>query len=473
MDNGVSSAKCRPLGTTEANWCRALDGGTGTCITGILLAKSIGVAPIQASLSLTLAAQPLLRAQIVDKQGQLCFDISDNVLLDIEIINQEALQPVENIDRSAQEPWLQIVEDEMNTTFPQQKPFRVIEARLYRFPNTDSLIIVKLHPAAADHVSAVGVSSQFLKHLQDFVIAEENGEDLQELIDRRLSVELEKRLEMDEEVPACVEDAIPPGKARKPFWAHGLDVLGYGLSAFRHAILPLENVVDNNRKSRIIITDFGESATSKMLQMCESESSDLNGLLIAASLRAVAKFKGTGSRGEHYASVLLLNCRSMLEPVIPDSTAGFYHSGILKTFHATETEPLLKLATRITNDVNEAVKNRKHFTDMGDLNMLMAQAMGHPALTPSASMRTALISNVREPPCHDADKESTSYLNLKDWVTCSSINGVGPCLALYPDFRYGCLRVSFVYCSPLFSAETMHKLVDDISSMLNNLDDQL
>lgn len=207
--------------------------------------------------------------------------------------------------------------------------------------------------------------------------------------------------------------------------------------------------------------------------MCESKSSDLNGLLIAASLKAVAKSKSTGNRGEHYASIILLNCRSMLEPVIPDSTAGFYHSGILKTFHATEIEPLWKIATRITKDVNEAVKNRKHFTDMGDLNMLMAQAIAHPALTPSASMRTALVTNVREVPCYDVDKESTSYLNLRDWVTCSSINGVGPCLALFPDLRYGCLRVSFVYCSPLFSAETMHKLVDGISSMLNNLDDEM
>ena len=44
---------------------------------------------IQASLSLILAAQPLLRAQIVDEQGQLCsFEINDNVLLDIEIINK-------------------------------------------------------------------------------------------------------------------------------------------------------------------------------------------------------------------------------------------------------------------------------------------------------------------------------------------------------------------------------------------------
>lgn len=160
-----------------------------------------------------------------------------------------------------------------------------------------------------------------------------------------MRVELEKRLEIGEEVPPCVEDAIPPGKASKPFWARGLDVLGYRLSAFRHAILPLKNVVDD-RKSRIIIADFGESATNKMFRVCESKSPDLNGLLIAASLRAVAKFKGTGSRGEHYASAILLNCRSMLDPMIPDSTSGFYQSAILKTFHATETEPLLELAKK-------------------------------------------------------------------------------------------------------------------------------
>ena len=105
------------------------------------MAKSIGVAPIQASLSLILASQLVLRAQILDKQGQLCFDINDNVLLDIEII-----------DRNAQEPWLQIVENEMNTAFPPHKPFRVIEARLYRLPNTNSLIIVKLQPAATNDV---------------------------------------------------------------------------------------------------------------------------------------------------------------------------------------------------------------------------------------------------------------------------------------------------------------------------------
>ena len=76
-------------------------------------------------------------------------------------------------------------------------------------------------------------------------MAEENGEDPQELIHRRLSVD------------------------SKPLWAHGIDVLGYWLSSFRHAILPLENVIDNNKKSPIIVADFGESGTSKILQVIQ------------------------------------------------------------------------------------------------------------------------------------------------------------------------------------------------------------
>ena len=78
---------------------------------------------------------------------------------------------------------------------------------------------------------------------------------------------MEKRLEMDEEVSPCVEDSIPPGMASKPLWARGIDILGYGLSSFCHAILPLENVIDNNRKSRIIVAKFGEYGRNKILQV--------------------------------------------------------------------------------------------------------------------------------------------------------------------------------------------------------------
>ncbi len=33
-----------------------------------------------------------------------------------------------------------------------------------------------------------------------------------------------------------VEATIPPGKANKPFWAHGIDLLGYSLGSKWHAL---------------------------------------------------------------------------------------------------------------------------------------------------------------------------------------------------------------------------------------------
>ena len=74
-------------------------------------------------------------------------------------------------------------------------------------------------------------------------MVEENGEDPQELIYIRLSVD------------------------SKPLWDHGIDVLGYWLSSFRHAILPLENVIDNNMKYHIIVAEFGEYGRNKILQV--------------------------------------------------------------------------------------------------------------------------------------------------------------------------------------------------------------
>ncbi|GLJ06878.1 hypothetical protein SUGI_0051100 [Cryptomeria japonica] len=466
MENGNGNEypirKSRSMGTTESSWCAAVDSGTGTSISGILLGQSIDPAPLRAAISTILSSQPLLRSWITEKEGQLRFDVDASTLLDVEVVDKAERAEEEDPDRT-QEPWLQIVEDEMDAGFPKEKPFRVFQVKLYRLPDANSLIILRFHTGAADFASAVRVCSELMKHLKECL--ELNGEGSDQKVP---NLEEEEDDIFELQVPS-LEAATPPAKAKKSFWAHGIDVLGYGLASFRHALLPLENVVDE-RQSRVIVAEFKEDATRLILELCKQKSSDLNGLLDAAALKAVAKFKGTGKRGEHYAVVILLNCRSMLEPAIPDSTSGFYNAAIMKTIHATETVPLWELATRITKDFDQAVKNNKHFTDMGDLNMLMTQAITRPAVTPSSSMRTAFLSNARDACREEVDKGLLSSLSVKDWITCTSLNGIGPCLALYPVLRNGCLRVSFVYCNPLFSTETIKCLVDDISSMLNDLD---
>lgn len=49
----------------------------------------------------------------------------------------------------------------------------------------------------------------------------------------------------------AIEDAIPRGQANKPFWAHGVDLLGYSLGSRRHANFPFEDP-NSPRHSQIV-----------------------------------------------------------------------------------------------------------------------------------------------------------------------------------------------------------------------------
>lgn len=68
-----------------------------------------------------------------------------------------------------------------------------------------------------DRASAVSLLREMLK----LVGAEREGGGIEEEYDRKSEVSL------------GIEDFIPSGKANKPFWARGLDVLGYSLNSFR------------------------------------------------------------------------------------------------------------------------------------------------------------------------------------------------------------------------------------------------
>lgn len=149
---------------------------------------------------------------------------------------------------------------------------------------------------------------------------------------------------------------------------------------------------------------------------------------------------------------------------------GFYHSALLQTIHTSEPEPFWELARRCSRDFDNAVKSRKHFTDMGDLNGLMEQAMRFPYLTPSGSLRTSALSTMFNPVVEDFGEEAAS-VGVKDVLSCSSTHGVGPCLALFPFMRQGSLHFSFVYSSPLFSRPLMQSLVDSILFCLSEDED--
>lgn len=146
--------------------------------------------------------------------------------------------------------------------------------------------------------------------------------------------------------------------------------------------------------------------------------------------------------------------------------SGFYHSAILNT-HDVCGETLWELAKRSYTSFANAVKCNKHFSDMSDLNFLMCKAIDNPGLTPSSSLRTALIS-VFEDLVVDDSTEMHEELGLVDYVGCSSAHGVGPSLAIFDTVRNGKLDCACIYPSPLHSREQIQGIVDDMKRILVN-----
>lgn len=144
--------------------------------------------------------------------------------------------------------------------------------------------------------------------------------------------------------------------------------------------------------------------------------------------------------------------------------SGFYYSAILNT-HDVCGETLWELANRSYTAFANAKNNNKHFSDMSDLNYLMCKAIENPGLTPSSSLRTALISVFEEPVLSDSN-EMHQQIGLEDYICNASVHGVGPSIAIFDTIRDGSLSCTCAYPSPLHSMEQMQDLVDHMKRIL-------
>lgn len=144
---------------------------------------------------------------------------------------------------------------------------------------------------------------------------------------------------------------------------------------------------------------------------------------------------------------------------------GFYHSALMLTHQLNEKVEFWELARRCSGSLDNAMKNRKHFTDMGDLNYLMYQAIQHPNLTPGGSLRTSLLVTFRDTLADDIG-DWTTALEVEDFVGCSSIHGAGPSLAIFDAIRNGELHCANVFPAPLHSRAQMQAYVDTMMGYL-------
>lgn len=276
---------------------------------------------------------------------------------------------------------------------------------------------------------------------------------------------VERGVQKEMGVSLGIEDYIPAGQANKPFWAHGMDVLGYSLNSFRFSNLDFKDTV-SPRVSCVVRLQLNAEETSRLMSDCERRKTKLFGLLAAAGMIASHSIKGI-PRGqwEKYAVVTLTDCRSILDPVLSSNHIGFYHSAVLHSHDVNGGENVWELAKRICRSLADAKNNKKHFTDMADINFLMCKAIENPSLTPYGSLRTSLIS-IFEDHVIDHSSKRCQEMGLEDFIGCASVHGVGPSIAIFDMIRDEKLDCACVYPCPLHSREQMQELVDEMKRII-------
>uniref|UniRef100_A0A5B7AJD2 Condensation domain-containing protein n=1 Tax=Davidia involucrata TaxID=16924 RepID=A0A5B7AJD2_DAVIN len=453
--------KGRPVGGTEYSWCRAVPGGTGITVAALLLSKPPDFSLLQNALHKLQITHPILRSKLhFDTTGNTySFITSPTPDLQIQPFDLSSTSQIlqtlsSNPNNSSISPFHLIFEHELNLNpwcnldHSSNTDTDVLFASVYTLSDDKWAVMLRLHTAACDRTAAMSL----LRELQSLMGVEREGEGIR------------REIENEAEVSLGIEDCIPSGKANKPFWARGVDMLGYSLNSFRLTNLNFRDV-DSPRSSEVVRLQMNSDDTDRILSGCKSRGIKLCGALAAAGLIATRSSNCVADdQREKYAVVTLIDCRSILDPVLSSNHPGFYHSAILNT-HDVRGEKLWELAPRTYTSFANAKDSNKHFSDMADLNFLMCKAIDNPGLTPSSSFRTSLIS-VFEEPVIDHSNELQRGIGLEDYMGCGSVHGVGPSIAIFHTVRDGQLDCACVYPSPLHSREQMQELVDEMKRVL-------
>ncbi|XP_004303543.1 PREDICTED: uncharacterized protein LOC101300265 [Fragaria vesca subsp. vesca] len=444
----------RPVGGTEYSWCKAVPVGTGITVLALLLTKPPNIPLLQNALHNLQNSHPILRSNLHFDSATNSFSFLTPPSPHLQIQPFD-LPSTASILRpsSAVSPFHQILEHELNlNTWRNPHPpsadadTDVFFASTYGLSESRWALVLRLHTSACDRAAAVALLKELLGS-----VGGGGGTEME--------------IKGKGEVLSALEDLIPNGKASKPFWARGVDMLGYSLNSLRLSNLEFKDV-SLEKTTQMVKLRINPEHTDKLLAGCKSKGIKLCGVLAAAGLIAAHASKHLPDhQWEKYAVVTLLDCRPLLDPPLSANDLGFYHSAIVNSHDINGENTLWELAKRCYTAFADAKNSNKHFSDMSDLNFLMCKAIENPGLTPSSSMRTAFFS-VFEDLVIDDSSEVYQELGLEDYEGCASVHGVGPSIAIFDSIRDGGLNCSCVYPSPLHSREQMQDLMDHMRSIL-------
>ncbi|XP_059653299.1 uncharacterized protein LOC132300293 [Cornus florida] len=473
----VEEPKGRPVGGTEYSWCKAVPGGTGITVLGLLLSKTPDLSVLQNALHNLQITHPILRSKLHTDTPTTNYSntfsyrymtppTSPLDLFQIQWFDLPSTAHVlqttnDNDDDNSfdSDPFHLILEHELNrntwsrnSASTSSDDTDVLFASVYSLSDEKWVVALRLHTSACDRMAGVWL----LRELLELLILRMRGKEEGESGSGGLQEEV---------ISLGIEDYIPSGKDKKPFWARGVDMLGDSLNSFKLSNLDFRDV-HSPRASQVVRLQIASQHTHGIISGCKSRGIRLCGALAAAGLIAARSSKDLpDDQWEKYAVVTLIDCRSILDPVLSSHHLGFYHSAIVNTHGIRGGENFWELAKRTYTAFADAKNNNKHFSDMADLNFLMCKAIDNPGLTPSSSLRTSFIS-VFEDSVIDHSNKSLREIGLEDYLGCASVHGVGPSIAIFDTIRDGELDCACVYPSPLHSRKQMQELVNKMKRIL-------
>ncbi|KAJ1394524.1 Chloramphenicol acetyltransferase-like domain superfamily [Sesbania bispinosa] len=437
--------KGRTVGGTECSWCRAIRGGTGIAVLALRTSKALplDIPRLQNALHKLQNSHPILRSrlQYSNTEATFSFVTSPTPFVMIESHNLSTTSKIlQRNGNDAVSPFQQILEHELNQNTWQDPTVAVSDmfvASIYALPDATWTVVMRLHVAACDRTTAVSLLRELLVLMKE----EEAGK--------------------KEEVGLAIEDLLPGGKAKKPIWSRGIDMLSYSVNSLRLTNLKF-NDTKSTRLSQVVRLQLNHIDTKRILDGCKGSKIKLCGALSAAGLMAAHSSKSSSKK---YGIITLTDCRSTLQPPLSIHNFGFYHSAILNNHVVKGGESLWELAKRTYGAFANSKNNNKHFLDMADMNFLMCKAIDNPGLTSSSSLRTSIMS-VFEDTVVDDGGEKQREVGVEDYMGCASVHGVGPSMAIFDTIRDGKLDCICVYPAPLHSREQMQDLVNKMKAIL-------
>ena len=255
--------KCRAVGGTEYSWCKAVPLGTGVTVLGLLLSKPPDLPLFQNALHNLQNSHPILRSKLRYDPTATTFSFltpqNPQPLLQIQPFDLQSTSRILQThpsQSSSVTPFRLIVEHEINNNTTWRNPEHplyadkdIMYASVYTLSEAQWALTLRLHTSACDRTAAASL----LRELLEFVTAMSGyGEGAEREIGDNVEVNL------------GIEQMIPAGKANKPFWARGVDMLGYSLNSFRLSNLDFIDV-DSPKRSQLVRLQMTPLDTQKLL----------------------------------------------------------------------------------------------------------------------------------------------------------------------------------------------------------------